>query len=193
MNFLAHLWLAERTGTSLAGAILGDVVRGADLSAYPRELAQGIRLHRRIDALTDRHPQVLALRSGFDGGHRRYAGIVVDLACDYALAADWARHSAEPLPAFCQRAAAVVARSGPWFEYAGGRAPDAAGFAALLLSYAQPAGIERALARVAGRLREPQRLLDAAQDWPRHAQALQPRLPGLLADVEAGLRPLLQR
>ena len=56
MNFLAHLWLAERTGTSLAGAVLGDVVRGADLSAYPPALALGIQLHRRVDATTDRHP-----------------------------------------------------------------------------------------------------------------------------------------
>ena len=46
MNFLAHLWLAERTGTSLAGAVLGDVVRGADLSAYPLALAKKAESYR---------------------------------------------------------------------------------------------------------------------------------------------------
>jgi acyl carrier protein phosphodiesterase len=39
VNFLAHLWLAEQTKTSLAGAVLGDVVRGANLTAYPDEIA----------------------------------------------------------------------------------------------------------------------------------------------------------
>lgn len=189
MNFLAHLWLAERSGTSLAGAILGDVVRGSDLSAYPEELALGIRLHRRVDALTDRHPQVVAVRGDFDASHRRYAGIVIDLACDYALATDWPRHSAEPLPAFCRRVAAVVARSAGWFEFAGGRAPDAAGFADLLLSYGETAGIDRAIARVARRMREPQRLLDAASDWQRRAETLQPRMPGLLADLSEAIAP----
>lgn len=187
MNFLAHLWLAERSATSLAGAILGDVVRGSDLSAYPDELALGVRLHRRVDALTDRHPQIVAVRGGFPADHRRYAGIVIDLACDYALATDWQRHSAESLPAFCRRAAAVVARSAGWFELAGGRAPDAAGFAELLLSYARADGVDRAIARVARRMREPQRLLDAAADWPRHAEALQPRMPALLSDLSAAI------
>lgn len=189
MNFLAHLWLAERSGTSLAGAILGDVVRGSDLSAYPNDIALGVRLHRRVDALTDRHPQVVAVRGGFDANHRRYAGIVIDLACDYALATDWSRHSAESLPAFCRRTAAAVARSAGWFEFAGGRAPDAESFAELLLSYGEAAGIDRAIARVARRMREPQRLLDAASDWQRCAEILQPRMPGLLADLSEAIAP----
>ncbi|SFF27089.1 Acyl carrier protein phosphodiesterase [Fontimonas thermophila] len=190
MNFLAHLWLAERTGTSLAGAILGDVVRGADLSAYPPELALGIRLHRRIDARTDRHPQIRALRSGFAAGARRYAGIVIDLACDHALAADWSSHSAEPLAVFCQRAAVAVARQARWFEYAGGCAPDAERFAALLRSYAEPSGIDQAFARIARRLRAPAPLLAAASDWPRHARALQAGLPTLLAELVADVADL---
>jgi acyl carrier protein phosphodiesterase len=105
LNFLAHLWLADRTGTSLPGAVLGDVVRGRDLSAYPEPLAQGIRLHRRIDAATDRHPGIAALRAGFAPGQRRYAGIVLDLAGDHALALDWARHHPLPLEQFCGAAA----------------------------------------------------------------------------------------
>ena len=183
MNFLAHLWLADQTRTSLAGAILGDVARGADLTMYPDEIALGIRLHRRVDAATDRHPLVVAAREGFAQGRRRYAGIVLDLVCDHLLAGDWARYSAEALPDFCQRAAVQIEQAAPWFERAGGRAIEAPGFARLLMSYAGPAGIEHAIGRTARRMRQPQRLLDAASQWPDLADAFRAGLPLLLDDL----------
>ena len=176
MNFLAHLWLADRTGTSMAGSVLGDVARGADLSAYPDDIAQGIRLHRRIDAATDRHPLIVATRERFAQGQRRYAGIVLDLVCDYVLANEWAAYSPEPLDDFCRRSGQAIAE-------AGGRATGAAAFADLLRSYAQPAGIDHALWRVSQRMREPQPLLHAAQQWLGHAQVLREGLPRLLEDL----------
>lgn len=183
MNFLAHLWLAEQSRTSLAGAILGDVVRGADLSAYPDDIAAGIRLHRRLDAATDRHPHIVALRNAQPDGVRRYSGIVLDLVADYLLSADWPRYSAEPLPAFCARAGEAIAAASDWFLLAGGRSSSADGFAKLLLSYGTATGIERALSRTAQRLRQPQPLLDAGQHWPAMADALRPLLPALMHDL----------
>lgn len=183
MNFLAHLWLADRTGTSLAGSVLGDVVRGADLSAYPEPIAQGIRLHRRVDGATDRHPVMVELKATFAEGHRRYAGIVLDLAADRALAHEWAALSHEPLDAFAARCARELADAGAWFERAGARAPTADGFSALLLSYGTDAGIEHAVRRTATRLREPERLVEAGRDWGRAAHALRPRMRELLDDL----------
>ncbi|MES0872568.1 ACP phosphodiesterase [Sinimarinibacterium thermocellulolyticum] len=183
MNFLAHLWLADRTGTSLAGAVLGDVVRGTDLSAYPEALAQGIRLHRRVDAATDRHPLIVQMRAGFADGQRRYAGIVLDLALDHALALDWAQHHTQPLDAFCAHAAVQIASASNWFIRAGGRATDADAFTRLLLSYAHAEGIERALARVAARLRRPEALLSTAASWQARLPALRAHLPRLLSEV----------
>ena len=191
MNFLAHLWLADRTGTSLAGSVLGDVVRGSDLTAYPDDLALGIRLHRRVDALTDRHPTLQPLREAFPAGTRRYAGIVLDLVCDHALIQDWAAYTAEPLPAFCARTGQALAAAGPWFEQAGGRAPTAQGFTDLLLSYATPPGIERALTRTASRLRHADPLLDAARGWPALSAQVRPRLGTLLTDLQQQLHPLI--
>ncbi|WP_168146273.1 ACP phosphodiesterase [Solimonas marina] len=185
MNFLAHLWLAERRGASLAGSILGDVIRGGDLSAYPAPIAIAVRQHRRIDAATDRHPAVVHLRGGYPDGQRRYAGIVLDLAYDHALALDWGRYSDEPLPAFCTRAGAAIAGAAPWFEQAGGRRSSARGFSDLLLSYAQAEGIDRAVLRTASRLRRPEPLLDAARDWRQQLPALRRSLPALLDDLGA--------
>ncbi|WP_051277988.1 ACP phosphodiesterase [Solimonas flava] len=193
MNFLAHLWLADRTGTSLAGSVLGDVVRGAELSAYPAEIALGVRLHRRVDAATDRHPLTQALRATFPAATRRYAGIVLDLAADYALARDWARHADEPLAAFATRAGAAIAEAAPWFELAGGRRSSAQGFSALLLSYGEAAGIDRALQRTAQRLRAPEPLLSAARDWREQVPALQAALPALLTDLRLDMQAAASR
>jgi acyl carrier protein phosphodiesterase len=185
VNFLAHLWLADRTGTSLPGAVLGDVARGRDLSAYPEPIAQGIRLHRRIDAATDRHPHIAALRAGFAPGQRRYAGIVLDLAADHALAVDWTLHHPLPIEQFCATAARQLEQASQWFERAGGRAIHAQMFTQLLLSYAEPAGIERAVRRTAARLRQPAPLLAAAAHWQQTVAPLRALMPQLLDELRA--------
>jgi acyl carrier protein phosphodiesterase len=184
VNFLAHLWLADQTKTSFAGAILGDVVRGADLSAYPDEIARGIRLHRKIDAATDRHALIVAARQRFAQGQRRYAGIVLDLVCDYVLCGDWPRYSEVSLPDFCALASADVARASPWFVHAGGRATEAESFTRLLMSYATIGGIDHAIHRVAQRMRQPEFLLEAARDWNGHVELLQSSLPLVLNDLK---------
>jgi acyl carrier protein phosphodiesterase len=189
MNFLAHLWLADRSATSMAGAVLVDVVRGADLSAYPPAVAEGIRLHRRVDALTDRHPRLQPLREAFPPGARRYAGIVLDLAADHALATHWPCHHAQSLEGFCRRAAEAVAAASPWFVHAGGRAVTATGFAALLLSFGTAEGLRTALQRTARRLRKPQALLAAGAEALSWSERLAPELPALLGDLSAAISP----
>lgn len=188
MNFLAHLWLADRTRTSLAGSILGDVVRGADLSTYPEDIALGIRLHRRVDAATDRHPVIQALREDFAPGQRRYAGIVLDLAADYALARAWSAHHPESLPQFALRCGVEVDAADRWFVQGGGTPPGAVRFAELLCTYANDSGIERALLRTSRRLRDPQGLIEAGRHWQHAAQRLRPRLGELLDSLLAVMR-----
>lgn len=183
MNFLAHLWLADQSRTSLAGSVLGDVVHGADLAAYPADIAEGIRLHRRIDAATDAYPRIVALRADYPQGARRYAGILLDLVADYLLIEQWPQHSREPLDAFCARCGEAIATASPWFLKAGGRTSSAAGFAELLCSYGTVEGIDRAIRRTAARLRRPEPPLAAAVHWPASAEALRPHLPELLGDL----------
>jgi acyl carrier protein phosphodiesterase len=184
VNFLAHLWLTDRAGLPLAGAILGDVLRGPLPPAMPAPLARSVMLHRHVDAHTDRHPRVVAARAGFPQGPRRYAGILLDVLLDHVLARDWAEYSTLPLPAFADRAGREVAGGGAWFEHAGDTAPDPDRFSALLQSYATAAGIQLAIERTARRMRRPRGLLDAAADWPRRIDGLRADLPLLLADLE---------
>lgn len=186
MNFLAHLWLADVTRTSPAGAILGDVVRGRELGDLPPDIALGIRLHRHVDALTDRHPRLLQARAAFPEGARRYAGILLDLVVDHVMARQWAQYSAEALPDFTRRSAAAVADESAWFIVSGGRPPLRHEFSELLLSYASEPGIDLAVQRIAARLRRPEALIEAARDWQAHAQSIAADLPALIDDIRSG-------
>ena len=188
VNFLAHLWLADRTQTSLAGSVLGDVVRGADLSAYPDDIALGIRLHRKVDAATDRHPIMQSLRARFGEGERRYAGIVLDLAADHALARHWPAFHKETLPQFALRSGIDIEGADRWFERGGAKALRAAPFAELLCSYCNDAGMERAIQRTSTRLSRPQGLIDAGRHWRDMSAALRPVLSELLDSLLAVMR-----
>lgn len=181
MNFLAHLWLADQARLPLAGAVLGDYLRGPVPAKLPAALALSVNLHRRLDAETDRHPRVVTARARFGPGTRRYAGILLDILYDHLLTQDWTRYSSEPLERFVERAAREVAAEAGWFEQAGGPAPLA--FGALLLSYRTQPGIEQALHRTARRLSKPQGLLNAMAGWTAILPLLRADLPVLLEDL----------
>ena len=101
MNFLAHLYLAQGDEDLMLGAFLGDFVRGQRaLWSYRPGIRDGIRLHRRIDKLTDHSEQVKTLRRKLPSEFRRYSGIVIDLAFDYELARNWSSYSSCDLHQF---------------------------------------------------------------------------------------------
>ena len=185
MNYLAHLWLSEQAGLPLPGAILGDMVRGRLDGRFPPQLERSIALHRRIDVVTDAHPLVVAARSRYAPGARRYAGIVLDIVNDHCLALDWPRYSAESLADFARRAAAALAAESEGFALAGKSAPSAWRFRRLLLSYAGAGGIDRAISRTAAWMKKPEGLIEAGRDWREHLPQVRATLPQLLDDLRA--------
>jgi acyl carrier protein phosphodiesterase len=153
VNYLAHLYLADHTGTSLAGSLMGDVVRGPLEGRYPLAIEQGIRLHRRVDSFTDSHPVVRAARTRLQSPYRRYAGILLDVFFDHCLALQWEQFHAEPLEQFVGRAHRVLLREGLRLAHPGFvlrlsymRSRN------LLLSYRGLDGVERALQGLSARL-----------------------------------------
>lgn len=183
MNYLAHLWLTAEAGLPLPGAVLGDLVRGRLDGRFPFALERSIALHRRIDVLTDGHPLVVAQRGAWPEGARRYAGIVLDLVHDHALALDWPRYSAENLAFFTRRAAQALAAEREGFRLAGTAPPPAWRFRRLLLSYAGESAIDRAIERVASRLKQPQALIEAGRGWRTQLPRVRSNLPELLRDL----------
>lgn len=90
MNHLAHLRLSPPDPHWRLGALLGDFVRGTDLSAHPEGVRRGIELHRAIDAFTDAHPVFAQSRRRIDGPLRRFSGVLVDVFYDHFLLRRWA-------------------------------------------------------------------------------------------------------
>lgn len=169
MNLLAHLYLADLTGTSMAGQILGDRIKGRLDGRFAPNVEQGIRLHRAIDGFTDRHPATAALRRRFAPPLRRYGGILVDIGFDCCLARNWARHCVTELPRFAAHAVTRVAREWPAAETMPTRLVT--DLPRVLVDYRHPHGLQRALDSVDRRLARPSPLPTA--------------LPALLDQYEA--------
>ncbi len=100
MNFLAHLFLADRDPGGLIGALLPDLVRGRAGAGLDGDIAAGVALHRWVDRFTDMHPAVAASKRRLGEAHRRYAGIIVDIHYDHCLASDFERYADETLDGF---------------------------------------------------------------------------------------------
>lgn len=183
MNWLAHLVLADRTDTSAAGQILGDLIKGRpEDTDFSSRLILGIRLHRHIDSTADAHPHHVMLRNEFAAPVRRYAGIVTDIGLDHALARRWGHDGAdEPLARFCERMAERVADE--WPKDTDHTAPDPRRFAALLTGYADARGIERALRHVSQRLSRANPLAHALGALKDHDPAFEAAIGPLMADL----------
>lgn len=113
MNHLAHAWLAGDDEALLIGSLLGDFWRGAPDPRWPPAIAEGVRLHRRVDSFTDAHPAVVAARRLFDAPFRRYAGILLDVWFDHLLAADFERRCGRRLRGFADAVYASLQRADP--------------------------------------------------------------------------------
>ncbi|KGK11936.1 ACP phosphodiesterase [Vibrio navarrensis] len=100
MNFLAHLHLAQFAGSNLLGNLLGDFVKGDPYPHYPKVIADGIRLHRRIDSFTDQHDLLSECKMHFPVELRRFAPIALDLFWDHCLARHWSNYHPQTLEDF---------------------------------------------------------------------------------------------
>lgn len=89
MNYLAHLHLAFRAKSSLLGNMMADYVKGTPSSDYSQAVIEGIRMHRRIDVLTDTHPLVKQARLLFPDEYRRVSPITLDVFWDHFLSLNW--------------------------------------------------------------------------------------------------------
>ncbi len=109
MNHLAHLRLSPPDPHWRLGALLGDFVRGTDLSAHPDGVRRGIELHRAIDSFTDAHPVFAQSRRRIDGPLRRFSGVLVDVFYDHFLLRRWDEiGSGEHAAAFASDAYALL-------------------------------------------------------------------------------------
>lgn len=164
MNFLAHVWLAGEHEDDRIGGLAGDFVKGVLPAGLPLGLAEGVRLHRAIDAFAETHPAFVRSRRRVSPERRRVAGVMVDLFYDHFLARDWAHWHDEQLEA-CTHAlyARLHARTDELPEGLCRILPRLAG-QDWLTSYREREAVELALDRMAARLSRPALLLGAGAE-----------------------------
>ena len=92
MNFLAHSFLTFNDG-QIVGQFLEDFIRNKERFNFPKDIHDGITLHRAIDTFTDAHPAIHEAKKVFSPLVRLYAGAFVDVSMDYFLATDFKLHS----------------------------------------------------------------------------------------------------
>ena len=121
MNFLAHCALADEASSLwqvdsnqhqglLAGAVIADFTKGRINPLWPDALQAGIRLHRRIDAVSNQHPGIRTSCERFPKSLRRFAPIFIDILADHYLSLSWQDYTKENLGTFTPRCYQAIAR-----------------------------------------------------------------------------------
>ncbi len=184
MNYLAHCLIGELAGTEadlapglIAGGFLGDFVKGPVPEDMPWPLALGVRLHRRVDAYSNRHPVIRRSTDRFAPELRRIAPILVDILCDHLLARSWDEFHQQALMDFTARVYRQVDEHGQWLPLHGRRFLDYAKERDLLRSYTDWTATAAAMRSITRRLRRSE--LDPL---------LERTVPPLLPDLETDFR-----
>lgn len=111
MNYLAHLYLSQDNGLSMAGNLMADFLKYVELSALPPAVLNGIENHRATDKFTDHHPVVLGLKEDFHPDFRRFVPIMLDVTFDHMLAKSWNDYHDLELTEFTRHAYAQLAEA----------------------------------------------------------------------------------
>lgn len=161
MNYLAHAFLSGNNPQLLVGNFIADHLRGNDFSAYPAGVVEGIKLHRRIDAFTDAHPEFKAAKRLFYQGFEKHSGILVDIYFDHLLASRFGNYSRTSLPDFSKNVYTVYTHHHHLLPTGSQRFLDYVIKNNIYHSYASLQGIERVLFHLSQRIRHGVQLHDS--------------------------------
>ena len=100
MNYLAHLFLSGDDREIRIGNFIGDVIKSSDFKALPKKIHDGVKLHRKIDSFTDRHPVFISGVKRLRKTHGKYAPVLLDILYDHLLALHFHRYANTSLGSF---------------------------------------------------------------------------------------------
>ncbi|OCA78887.1 ACP phosphodiesterase [Chryseobacterium contaminans] len=113
MNYLAHSFLTFTDG-QIVGQFLEDFIRNRDRFSFPKDIQDGITLHRAIDTFTDSHPAIHEAKKVFAPLVRLYAGAFVDVSMDYFVANDLSLNSLAEWKAHSLRVYRILNKNEEW-------------------------------------------------------------------------------
>jgi len=111
MNFLGHFYLSGDNEGLIIGNFIADFVKGRSYLDYPAHIAEGIRMHREIDAFTDSHATFRLSKSRLWDKYRHYAAVIVDMYYDHYLAANFNQYHPKNLSQFTRETYELLERN----------------------------------------------------------------------------------
>jgi acyl carrier protein phosphodiesterase len=191
MNILAHAYLSDRNNDWLIGNFIGDFIKGDPTS--PRHGLRageidGVRIHRAIDAFTDSHSNVAAVRDLLRPRCHKYAGVAVDVFFDYLLATDFTALTGEQLPVFTSYFYTTLQQHTNRLPQPARRMLDAMIRYDWIGSYQTTTGIDRALNGIARRTPYVSGLDTAVEDLIRFDELIRAEFSHFWPDLVAHVR-----
>lgn len=175
MNFLAHFHVSPPTADAIAGAFLGDFVRGNvhDQVDLPLEMRNAITLHRKVDAFTDSHPIWQRSAARLAPERRRLAGIIIDVIYDHYLCRHWDQFAAQELSGFADFCYTSLLSRTQFMEVEPRRVVRRMQDHDWLNSYLQTSGIALAFRRLSFRSKALNGIQKASIDFENHYEELE--------------------
>ena len=105
MNFLGHAYIARNHPHLIAGNFGGDSYKGnlEKFNHLPKNILDGIKLHRFIDNFTDHSEHILKAGKYLqEKGIKKIAFIATDILVDYYLAGNWSKFSGQTYDEFLE-------------------------------------------------------------------------------------------
>ncbi len=194
MNFLAHFHLSPPWPDALAGAYLGDFVRGPvdDHIDLPPMIRHGITLHRAIDGFTDSHPVWRQSTLHIAATRRRLAGIAIDVIYDHFLCRHWHRFGDEVMEDFVARCYECLLSRTSWMGEPARRGVRRMRQHDWLMTYRETEGIATTFRRMEQRSPVLTGLADASEDFRQHYTELEAEFLAYYPEVTAFARATWQ-
>lgn len=172
MNHLAHFFLAGDDNNLLVGGFLGDFVKGRLKGERIAAIEDGIKLHRAIDAYTDKHPITLLSRQRFENRFRRFSGIMTDIIFDHFLAVHWKKYHREDLQTFSDTTFGVLLGYREHLPDQAVKTCERMRSSNALTNYREPKFIDRSFKYLSGRFRRDNPLTEAYGQFLANKDAL---------------------
>ena len=173
MNYLAHLALAQNNADSRIGNLLGDFRRDVDINSLSPGIYNGLQNHYLVDNTTDRHTGVISLRKLVSPSRRRYTGIIADIAFDHFLCRHWSQFMQQDFDDFSDQCYTQLSEH--YSRIPSSMQPAIARMIRLdwLHAYHSMQGVERAIDRVAERIRFENKLAGGIEEVGNNIDAFE--------------------
>ena len=165
MNHLAHFFLAAESGELLVGGFLGDFVKGQLKGERCTAIENGIRLHRAIDAYTDKHEITRISQKRYEKRFRRFSSIMTDVIFDHFLAVRWREYHSDELYTFSNNTFSTLSQNREHLPPNAIKAFERMQCSNVLLKYRDPEFVDRTFRYLSGRLRRDNPLAEAYEQF----------------------------